>query len=226
MKILLVEDDQDLSQSVKRMLELNNYEVVTAYDGINALETVAQDDGFHLILMDIMMPRLDGIATLTRLRQDGVRTPVLLLTARASVEDRVMGLDAGADDYLPKPFSMRELLARIRALTRRYSDTTPLKIGTTQLDPATFELSSEGNKVRLTNKEFKLMEYLMTNNTMYLSTERIMEHVWDYDSEAEINVVWVFISALRKKLDSIHSEYTIKAARGVGYRLEKKGDNA
>ncbi|MBQ9145415.1 MAG: response regulator transcription factor [Clostridia bacterium] len=223
MRILLVEDDRDLSGAIARMLQLHDYEVSCAYDGIEALEALAANADFQLIIMDIMMPRLDGMAALKRMRHDGVRTPILMLTAKADVDDRVSGLDAGANDYLPKPFAMKELMARIRALTRRFEESAPLRLGNLTLTPSTFELSAK-TSLRLTNKEYKLMEYLLLNHGMYLSTERIMEHVWDYDSEAEINVVWVFISALRKKLESIGADHTIKAARGVGYRLEKKDD--
>jgi DNA-binding response OmpR family regulator len=223
MKILLVEDEAELSAAVQKLLKVSGYEVECAYDGVQALEFTRYGT-YDCIVMDIMMPRLDGLGALAKMRADGVNTPVLLLTAKAELDDKVAGLDAGADDYLPKPFAVKELLARIRALTRRQSTVvSPYTLGNLTLKPDTFELQAVGT-VRLTNKEFRLLEYLIRNNTMYLSTERIMENVWDYDAEAEINVVWVFISSLRKKMESVGADYHIKAARNVGYRLEKIND--
>lgn len=221
MKILLVEDEKELSQAVKKLLTVSGYEVDCAYDGLAALECVRYDT-YDCIVMDIMMPRMDGLTALKRMRENGLNTPVLLLTAKAELDDKVTGLDAGADDYLPKPFAVKELLARIRALTRRQAVVvSPYSLGNMTLHPDTCELEAVG-KVRLTNKEYKLLEYLVRHNNMYLSTERIMENVWDYDAEAEINVVWVFISSLRKKMDAVGCDYQIKAARNIGYRLEKK----
>ena len=145
---------------------------------------------------------------------------MLMLTAKAELDDRVAGLDAGADDYLAKPFALKELLARIRALCRRKGDIAqPYTLGNMSLDPNTYELTAKST-THLTNKEFALLELLIRNKNMYLSTEKILIEVWDYDTEAEINVVWVFISSLRKKLDAVGADHTIKAARGIGYRLE------
>lgn len=223
MKLLLVEDEKELSAAVKRALVASQYEVDTAYDGLQALDCV-RDNTYDCIVMDIMMPRMDGLQALRRMRASGIHTPVLMLTAKAELDDRVVGLDAGADDYLPKPFALKELLARIRALTRRRGDIVqPYTLGNMTLDPATFELRAVGT-TRLTNKEFALLEYLIRNRNMYLSTEKILENVWDYDTEAEINVVWVFISSLRKKLEAVGADHTIKAARGIGYRLEAVHD--
>jgi len=221
MKILLVEDEKELSAAVQKVLVLSGYEVDCAYDGLAGLTATRQGE-YDCVVMDIMMPKMDGLTALKLMRQDGLNTPVLLLTAKAELDDKVAGLDAGADDYLPKPFALKELMARIRALTRRQAVVvSPYTLGNITLHPDTYELSAQST-VRLTNKEFKLMEYLIRNHTMYLSTERIMESVWDYDAEAEINVVWVFISSLRKKLDAVGADYQIKAARNVGYRLEKR----
>lgn len=221
MKILLVEDERQLSQAVKKLLMVSGYEVDTAFDGVEALEQSAYN-AYDCIVMDIMMPRMDGLTALKRMRERGLNTPVLLLTAKAELDDKVEGLDAGADDYLPKPFAMKELLARLRALMRRQTVVvSPYTLGNMTLHPDTFELEAVG-KCRLTNKEYRLLEYLVRNNNMYLSTERIMENVWDYDAEAEINVVWVFISSLRKKMEAVGADYQIKAARNIGYRLEKK----
>lgn len=221
MKILLVEDEKQLSQAVKKLLMVSGYEVDTAFNGQEAVEQTAYNT-YDCIIMDIMMPVMDGLTALKKMRAKGLNTPVLLLTAKAELDDKVEGLDAGADDYLPKPFAMKELLARIRALLRRQAVVvSPYTLGNMTLHPDTFELEAVG-KCHLTNKEYRLLEYLVRNNNMYLSTERIMENVWDYDAEAEINVVWVFISSLRKKMEAVGADYQIKAARNIGYRLEKK----
>ena len=222
MKLLLAEDEVDLSDSIKRILELNNFDVDQAFDGQEALDyaLLSEYDG---IIMDVMMPKMDGYEVVKKIRQKGNHTPILMLTAKAEIDDKVEGLDSGADDYLTKPFVVKELLARIRALTRRKGDiATNYVIGNTTLNPNTFELSTSKGTIHLTGKEYKLMEHLMRNQGVVLSTEKIMENVWEFDTEAEINVVWVFISSLRKKLESIGSNCQIKAMRGVGYRLELK----
>lgn len=222
MKILLAEDERDLSNAIVRVLKINKFDVDPVYDGEDALHylTYADYDG---AILDVMMPKMDGFAVVEALRAKGNHTPVLMLTARSDIEDKVKGLDSGADDYLTKPFVIPELLARVRALVRRkggYTETH--KVGNFSLNYDTYELCGESKTVRLTNKEFKLLEYLIRNKDVLLSTEKIMENVWDYDSAAEINVVWVYISALRKKLEEIGADHTVKAVRGVGYRLEKK----
>ena len=220
MRILIAEDERDLASAIQRVLEYNHYDVDVAYDGISALELMSNGK-YDGAILDIMMPKLDGITVVKQLRANGNNTPVLILTAKSEVDDKVLGLDAGADDYLTKPFVIKELMARIRALTRRTSEIAQsFSIGNTTLDHENFELCAVG-KVRLTGKEYKLMEHLIRNKNMLLSTEKLMESVWGFDSDAEINVVWVFISSLRKKLESIGSDYTIKAIRGVGYRLEE-----
>ena len=168
-----------------------------------------------------MMPKADGITVLKKVRQSGNNIPILLLTAKSEIEDRVLGLDSGANDYLPKPFDTRELLARIRAITRTKAETdTKLKAGNISLDRTTFELSSPSGSFRLTNKEYQLLEYFMSYPKRVLSTEQIMEKVWGYDSDAEINVVWVYISYLRKKLSALNADAQIKASRNAGYYLE------
>lgn len=221
MKILLAEDERDLSAAIVRVLKFNKFDVDAVYDGEEALDYLSYSE-YDGVILDVMMPKKDGFAVVKAMREKGNKTPVLMLTARSDIEDKVKGLDLGADDYLTKPFVIPELLARVRALTRRKSGyTETYKIGNFSLNFDTFELCGTKN-VRLTNKEYKLMEYLIRNKDVLLSTEKIMENVWDYDSAAEINVVWVFISALRKKLEEIGADYTIKAVRGVGYRLEKK----
>lgn len=221
MRILLAEDERDLASAVKRVLEYAKYDVDVTYDGVSALEYFGYQE-YDALILDIMMPRLDGISVVKRIREKGSSVPVIMLTARAETDDKVLGLDAGADDYLTKPFEVKELLARIRALLRRKGDIIePYTFGNATLDPNTFELSALGT-VRLSNKEYRLMETLIRNKNVLLSTEKLMESVWDMDSEAEINVVWAFLSALRKKLSEIGANFSIKAVRGVGYRLEEK----
>ena len=222
MKLLLAEDEKDLSNTIKKVLELNKFDVDQAFDGEEALE-YAEYGEYDGIILDVMMPKMDGYSVVKKLREKNNHTPVLILTAKSEIDDKVFGLDSGADDYLTKPFVVKELLARIRALTRRKGDiATNYVIGNTTLNPNTFELSTQSGVIRLTGKEYKLMEHLMRNQGVVLSTEKIMESVWEFDTEAEINVVWVFISALRKKLEAIQSNCQIKAMRGIGYRLEVK----
>ena len=177
---------------------------------------------FDMVLLDVMMPKKDGISVLKELRSAGFATPVIMLTAKSQIEDRVEGLDSGADDYLTKPFAMAELLARVRAISRRQPELTgtDLKFVDLKLDRAYYSLSGPDGRVRLANKEFQIMEMLMANSGQVISTERFMERVWGYDSEAEINVVWVNISGLRKKIAALGAHVQIKAARGVGYSLE------
>ncbi len=170
-----------------------------------------------------MMPKLDGITVLKQLRAKGSTIPVLMLTAKTEVDDKVLGLDSGANDYLTKPFETKELLARIRAMTRRgQSPDTKLKMGNITLDRATFALASPSGTFRLANKEFQMMEMLMANQSQIISTERFMEKIWGYDAEAEINVVWAYISYLRKKLSALDANIQIKATRNAGYSLELK----
>lgn len=223
MKLLLVEDEKELSKAIKKVLEINKYEVDTAYNGLEALELIEYGI-YDAIILDIMMSKADGLTVVKKMRKAENNTPVLMLTAKAETDDKVLGLDAGADDYLTKPFAMKELLARIRAITRRKGEVVDsYKIGNTLLDSETFELCAS-SRVRLTTKEYRLMEYLIRNKNSLLSTEKILDNVWEYDTDVELNVVWVFISSLRKKLEKIHSEYTIKSVRGVGYQLEKIED--
>ena len=221
MKLLLAEDERALSEAVVAVLEHNNYSVDAVFDGQEALDYVLEQryDG---ILLDIMMPKLDGLSVLRTLRERGITTPVMMLTAKAEVRDRVAGLDQGADDYLPKPFAMAELLARVRALTRRGGAYTPdvLTMGDASLDRQSYELRCGSESVRLSRKEYQLMEMLLLNQNRLLSTEQLMSRIWGYDSDAEINVVWVYISYLRKKLTQLGSSLQISAVRGRGYVLE------
>ena len=221
MKLLLAEDEHSLSRAVVRILEKNNYTVDAVYDGKEALTYLAAGS-YDAVLLDLMMPEVDGITVLKKMRARGDMTPVLILTARTEIDDKVLGLDSGANDYLTKPFDTRELLARIRAMTRsQTSADSRLTFGNISLDRATFELSSPTGSFRLANKEFQMMEILMSNPQNLVSTERFMEKIWGYDSNAEINVVWVYISYLRKKLTALHADIQIKATRNTGYSLEK-----
>lgn len=222
MRLLLAEDELALSKALTTILERNNYSVDPVYDGQTALEYL-EADNYDGVILDIMMPKVDGITVLKEIRSRGNRIPVLLLTAKSEVDDKVLGLDAGANDYLTKPFHSRELLARIRAMTRvqvQQVDTL-LQMGNVTLNRATFELSTPKGSMRLANKEYQMMELLLANPKSLISTERFMEKIWGYDSEAEINVVWVYISYLRKKLNALKANIRIKATRNAGYSLEK-----
>ena len=219
MKLLLAEDEVDLSAAIKQILEIGGYAVDAVFNGDDALY-YAENGSYDGVILDVMMPGLDGITVVKKLREHGYGVPVLILTARAEIDDKVLGLDSGADDYLTKPFAAKELLARVRALTRRKAETlSAVTFGGVTLDPGTCELRAAGGSARLTNKEYRLMEYLIRNHNAVLSTERIFGQVWDSEAEAELSVVWVFISALLK---NIGAGCEIVAARGVGYRLEEK----
>lgn len=222
MKLLLVEDERSLSKAVTVILEKSNYAVDAVYDGAEALEYL-KTERYDGVILDIMMPKVDGITVLKSLRKQGDCTPVLLLTAKAEVDDKVLGLDSGANDYLTKPFAAKELLARIRAMTRvQYAQgAAQLRLGNITLDCAAFTLSSPSGSYRLVGKEFQMMELLLRNPHQLISTEHFFERVWGYDSEAEVNVVWVYISYLRKKLSALQANVRIKAARNAGYFLEE-----
>ena len=221
MKLLLAEDERELSNALVRLLNFNKFDVDAAYDGEQALK-LFEENSYDGIILDVMMPKKDGIAVVEEIRKRGSNVPVLMLTAKSEIDDRVSGLDAGADDYLTKPFAVKELLARIRALTRRQGTITEsYSFSNVTLLPQTSEMKAVGT-VRLTRKEYALMELLIRNKNVLLSTERIMESIWEFESEADLSVVWVFISSLRKKLDGIGANATIKAVRGVGYRLDDK----
>ena len=223
MRILLAEDERSLSRAVSALLEKNNYSVDAVYDGEEALAFL--DSGnYGALILDIMMPKLDGLEVLRRLRQQGDPIPVLMLTAKSEVEDKVTGLDTGANDYLTKPFSTAELMARIRAMTRSQTGnqvTSRLTLGNITLDQTTFELSSTYGSFRLANKEYQMMELLLRNPRQLIPTERFLERIWGYDSEVELNVVWVYISYLRKKLSALKADIQIKATRNAGYSLEE-----
>ena len=220
MKLLLAEDERSLSRAIIHILQKNNYTADAVYDGLSALDYLAAGD-YDGVILDIMMPKLDGISVLRTLRAQGNPVPVLMLTAKAEIDDKVLGLDCGANDYLTKPFDTRELLARIRAMTRaQEGKDSRLSFGNITLDRASFTLASPTGSFRLANKEYQMMEILMSNPHNLISAERFLEKIWGFDSEAEINVVWVYISYLRKKLAALHANVQIKAVRNAGYTLE------
>lgn len=220
MKLLLAEDERSLARAIVKILEKNNHTAEAVYNGEDALAYLENGD-YDAAILDIMMPKMDGITVLKKIRAKGNTTPVLILTAKSEVDDKVLGLDSGANDYLTKPFDTRELLARIWAMTRgQQAADTKLSFGNITLDRATFELSSPSGSFRLANKEFQMMEILMSNPQKLVSTERFMEKIWGFDSEAELNVVWVYISYLRKKLAVLDADIHIRAARNAGYSLE------
>lgn len=222
MRLLLAEDEKSLSKAIITILQKNNYSADAVYDGEEALCYLASGN-YDGVILDIMMPKLDGISVLKKLREQGNKIPVLMLTAKSEVDDKVLGLDSGANDYLTKPFNTKELLARIRAMTRNQNEQmdSKMKFGNIVLDRSTFELSSPNGNFRLANKEFQMMEMLMMNPHCLISTERFLEKVWGYDSEVEINVVWVYVSYLRKKLSALHADVQIKSQRNAGYSLEE-----
>lgn len=223
MRILLAEDERSLSRAVVALLEKNNYSADAVYDGAEALEYLAAEN-YDAVILDIMMPKMDGLTVLRKLRERGSHVPVLMLTAKSEVEDKVAGLDTGANDYLTKPFATAELLARIRAMTRTQAVQTDscLSFGNVVLDQTTFELSAPGGSFRLANREYQMIELLMRNPRQVIPTERFLEKIWGYDSDVEVNVVWVYISYLRKKLAALHANVQIRATRNTGYSLEEK----
>ncbi|MBR0368725.1 MAG: response regulator transcription factor [Clostridia bacterium] len=222
MRLLLAEDELSLSRAITTILKKNNYEADAVYDGQAALDYLACNN-YDGAILDIMMPVRDGLSVLKQLRAEGNNIPVLILTAKSEVDDKVIGLDAGANDYLTKPFAAKELLARIRAMTRAQSaqNTSEMRMGNIRLNRATFELSSPTDSFRLASKEFQMMELLLANPRHLISTERFMERIWGQDSDADIHVVWVYISYLRKKLAALNADIQIKATRNAGYTLEE-----
>lgn len=222
MRLLVAEDERALAEALTEILTLNKYSVDTVYDGRDALDYLESEIEYDGIILDIMMPRVDGISVLKTIREQNNKTPVLLLTAKSEVDDKVLGLDSGADDYLTKPFASKELLARIRAMTRRDKEevTSDLSVGNTKLSRVTYELSAPKGSLPLANKEYQVLEMLFRNVGRYISSEQFMERIWGFDSESEINVVWAHLSSVRKKLESLNSNLKIKSARNLGYTLE------
>ena len=221
MRLLIAEDERELARALKTIFEKHNYGVDVVYDGQEALDYALSGE-YDGAVLDVMMPKIDGFEVVRRLRARGVSTPVLLLTARSEIPDRVEGLDAGSDDYLPKPFAMAELLARVRALVRRRERLVPEVIAFSglSLDLSSYTLFCGERRVRLGNREFQMMEMLMENPRRIVSTTQFMERVWGWDAEVDVSIVWVYISNLRKKIARLGANVEIRATRGVGYSLE------
>lgn len=225
MRLLLAEDELDLAEALTVFFEKNQFSVDAVHDGAAAYD-YACTGSYDAVILDIMMPKMDGIQVLRKLREDGVSTPIMMLTAKAEKDDRVVGFDAGADDYLPKPFAPDELLSRVRAMLRRGGSYKPpvLSFGDLTMDSGTGELRCKGGRVKLSGREYQVMELFLRAPRTIFSAEHIMDRVWGWDSEAEINVVWVHISNLRKKIKAVGSRAVIRVTRGLGYSLEDGND--
>jgi len=223
MRLLVIEDQDKVAGFIKKGLEEEGYAVDIARDGREGL-SMALDRVHDLIILDIQLPGIDGLRILRELRDQGVATPVLLLTVRATIEDKVLGLDSGADDYLPKPFAFQELVARIRALLRRRPDTEPalVKIADLTLDPARRLVLRGDKRIDLSPREFSLLDYFMRNPERVLTRTMITEHVWDYDFDSDTNVIDVYVNYLRKKIDTGRENKLIQTVRGVGYMMKKE----
>lgn len=221
MKLLYAEDEPALSEAVVDYLTYHKYIVDAVYDGAEAYDYAISGE-YDGIILDIMMPKMDGLEVLSALRRNGCRTPVLLLTAKTQVEDRILGLDTGADDYLSKPFDMGELVARVRAMLRRREEFHPdlLHFGDLTLNMQSAEISVGDALFLLPKQEYRMMEQLMLNHTMYLSTEDLLVKAWGFNTETDINSVWLYISYLRKRLAAINSKVEIVSKRNIGYKLE------
>lgn len=224
MRILIVEDEMDLSMILSEMLEMEGYYVDAAYNGISGLDN-ALSGIYDIIILDIMLPGMDGLQVLSEIRRNKLNTPVLMLTAKSEIEDKVLGFDKGADDYLTKPFNTKELLARIRALLRRkekifFDDN--LKFADIVLDKETHEICKNEQKIKLTKKEFNIIELLILNKGKTVSKESITVKIWGYDTDIEYNSIEVYISFLRKKLNAINSQIHISTVRGIGYTIKEQ----
>ena len=225
MRILLAEDEISMSRALCAILTKNNYSVDAVFDGEEALSYIMTGD-YDCAILDVMMPKMDGFEVLRRARAGKMDIPVMMLTARSQVDDKVEGLDLGANDYLTKPFESKELLARIRAMTRTLAGTSDndLKFGDLTLNLKSYELKGSLGEVRLAAKEYQIMEYFMSNPGILISTERLLDKVWGLDFDGDISIVWTNLSYLRKKLEKIGSNVVIKAYRNAGYKLEIKDD--
>ena len=226
MKILVVDDERAVRESLRRALELEGYEIELAEDGRQALERLAREDQPDAVILDVLMPGVDGLEVCRTLRSQGSRLPVLMLTARTQVEDRVEGLDAGADDYLTKPFALEELLARVRALLRRSGDDgasgDKLSFADLELDPGTREVTRGVERIELTRTEFSLLELFLRNPRQVLTRSQIYERVWGYDFGATSNALWVYIGYLRRKLEEGGEPRLLQTVRGVGYAFREE----
>ena len=225
MRLLLAEDEKELSRALVTVLKYNHYSVDEVYDGMEALEYL-ENGSYDGVILDVMMPKLDGISVLKKIRAKGNQVPVLILSAKSALEDKVLGLDCGADDYLAKPFATKELLARVRAMTRRKTAEldTKMTFEDLELSPTTFQLGCKGKRVYLANKEYQIMEMLLANPRCVLSAGQFIEAVWGCDSDVENNVVWTYISRLRRILKQLGSKAVIRTAKGIGFALEREND--
>ena len=223
MRLLIAEDELDLAEALTVFFEKNQFSADVVNDGLSAYDYASGGD-YDALVLDIMMPGMDGIEVLQKLRAEGVKTPVMMLTAKGQKDDRITGFNAGADDYLPKPFEPDELICRVRAMLRRSEEYKPtvLAYGDVRLNTSTGVLECGNESVRLSGREFQVMEMFMRSPNVVFSADRIMEKIWGWDSDAEINVVWIHISNLRKKLKAVGSGVSICANRGLGYILEGK----
>lgn len=220
MRILLAEDEQSMARALLRILEKNNFSAEAVHNGRDALSYL-ESGNYDAAILDIMMPGMDGISVVQELRARGITTPVMMLTAKSEIDDKVLGLDSGANDYLTKPFAAKELLARLRAMTRgQHQSDNKLRYGNVTLDRSEFTLSTTAGSFRLANKEYQMMEILMANPRNLISSERFLEKVWGCDTDTEIGVVWVYISYLRKKLAALQADVFIHSCRNTGYSLE------
>ncbi len=221
MRVLVVEDNHKIANSIKQGLQQEAYAVDAAYDGEWGYDLAATED-YDVIILDLMLPKLDGLEICRLLREDGNHTPILILTAKGQLEDKVKGLDCGADDYLVKPFAFAELLARIRALSRRPNNSTGTKLtaGDLELDTVKCKVTRSGREINLTKTEFSLLEYLLRHKGKVLSKDQIIQHVWDYDADVLPNTVEVYIGYLRNKIDKLFKGDLIKTVRGFGYKIE------
>ena len=222
MRILLAEDEPELNKALVAVFTKNNYSVDSVFDGEEAVTYLTEGD-YDCAVLDVMMPKMDGITALKIVRKAGKTLPVLILTAKSEIDDRILGLDSGADDYLTKPFAVKELLARVRAITRRLTVgvDSNLAYGNCVLSRSTYLLTTPEGETRLTNKEFQMLEMLMSTPNQVVSPEQFMEKIWGFDSDSDIGVVWVYIAYLRKKLAAVKADVQIKALRNAGYTLEK-----
>ncbi len=222
MRILLAEDEPELNKALVAVFTKNNYSVDSVFDGEEAVTYLTEGD-YDCAVLDVMMPKMDGITALKTVRKAGKTLPVLILTAKSEIDDRILGLDSGADDYLTKPFAVKELLARVRAITRRLTVAADanLTFGNCVLSRSTYLLSTPAGEARLNNKEFQMLEMLMSAPNQVVSPEQFMEKIWGFDSDSDIGVVWVYVAYLRKKLAAVHADVQIKALRNAGYTLEK-----
>ncbi len=221
MRILIAEDERPLARALIKVFEKNNYSADAVHNGEDVL--IYLDGGnYDVVILDIMMPKMDGITALKMIRRSGNRIPILMLTAKSEIDDKVLGLDSGANYYLTKPFDTKELLAAVRAITRTAAEVdSKLRLGNISLDRTTYELASPSGSFKLANKEFQMMEILMSSPRHIISAEQFMEKIWGFEAEAEIGVVWAYISYLRKKLQALKADISIKSSRNIGYSLEE-----